>query len=277
MNYALLYVFIVSLIAVSIEAVTKTIAPALLLFGMTVVAIVFFHSINLRHLRRIYTQAWQNAKGLFFTTNLLLLVNWVGNVYGIYYSNAVISKLAYYLVLGISAMLASQKEFRWLRALCLLCLIVVVKLLYHQHWLGIVLSGLGGVAALLYGLASAKLQRKATLTPSQVLCLRFWAIFIAMPFLFPAHVSSYLTLYNIMLIILVGLFAYVVQVYVNQKAIACQGAVYSGVMKVLIPMVTFLFSAIFYPQSFAVSLLIISCLLVVVCKYDVLLSFLRKK
>jgi len=231
MIYSFLYVLIFSIALVLIQKLDISIPPLFSLLITAIIATLYFNLINRNHIKKIYFDC-SNNKIQWLTVMLIVLMMWSTTMVGPGKIGASLFNFIYFAWLGmLGFLMLSFKNWEKYRikfyfGICLFILIIANVLLeLHSSFsydalYGIAMALLGGTASFIYFKQSQNLAKKANLSATQVLAVRFYLSIIILVFIIPKHsIENYLTLSNSISLILLTLFSLIIPLYFSQKAL----------------------------------------------------------
>ena len=264
--YIILYILSTALSVVFINQAAKTLPPPLTLFMGTLIAILFFHLINVTKLKQVYQQAWK-SKRLWLKVMITIAGLWLCSIYGPALVAPAVMLVTYFssaCLLGVIFQYKQDKSFYLLIAATgiLICTIFIVADYLNREslsWhimLGIFLSILGGILNFIYGKQSYQLSKESQLSTTQILAIRFWIVEIFCLILFPKAPLSYFNWHNTVIIITISLVSLILPIFFYLKGIFKIGIEKSAVLSVLIPATGYVLqSLVFHQHNIALLLL----------------------
>lgn len=231
MIYSFLYVLVFSIALVLIQKLDVSIPPLFSLLVTATIASLYFNIINKNHIKKIYTDCFENKKQ-WFMVMIIVLVMWTTTMIGPGKIGASLFNFIYFAWLGmLGFMMLSLKNWQEYRikfyfGLCLL-LLIVANVFFELHssfsydaLYGIVMALLGGTASFIYFKQSQALAKNANLTATQVLAVRFYLAIIILSLIVPKNqIHDYLTLSNSFSLVLLAFFSLIIPLYFSQKAL----------------------------------------------------------
>lgn len=265
-SYTMTYVFLTALSMVFIHHAANFIPPALNLFLGTLIAILVFHALNIKQIKSIYIQAWQ-VKELWFKIMLTVAGMWLATIYGPAYLTPNIFILILFSCTSILGSLISYKNERQSFLLIaaagiLICTLLILTIflkntqISYQTILGIVLSLIGGISFFLYGKQSYEFARATNFSPTQVLAIRFWLVELFCLVLFPGAPLSFITSYNLFLVVIIAITSLIIPIYFLMRGIFKIGPDKNAILCGLIPAVTYIIESIFFHRFNLIILLL---------------------
>ncbi len=256
MTYSLLYILLTAFSAVFIHGATNNyLHPALMLFCSTILAIVYFHCINLHQLGFMYRTAWQ-AKKYWIGSMLAVAVIWLASVYGLNFVAPSVFVLLYFAMnclLGICFDYYKNKTpyLLLMGAMLIICTIALVGCFLHFNqithltYLGILLSLIGGIAVFVYSKQSYHLATKSNLKATQIVAIRFWLILPLTAILAPEphHILNSLSWQNAGIVIIVALVSLIIPIFFFMKAVIKIGPEKNAILCGLTPAITYIIEA----------------------------------
>lgn len=265
--YNFSYVILSALSMVLIHHTSQFLSPALTLFLSTWIAIIFFHLINVHHLKSMYQKAWQ-VKWLWLKIMLTVALIWLCTIYGpAYVSPAIFISLFFssMCLMGVAITYKNSKEHLLLisGAGVLICTVMLVYNYLHVFMvskhiiLGILMGLLGGILSYFYGTQSYYFAKKNQCTATQVLAIRFWLVECFCWLLLPHSTLSYISLHNFLLIVAVAFICLILPIFALLQSILKLGPEKSAIINGLIPSATYVLESIL-SQHFDKTLLLLS-------------------
>lgn len=230
MNYALLYIILTAISAVLRQIGAHKVSPALLLFAGGILAMIFFNVVNTSKLKQIYLSCFRNKKD-WLAMSISIAVTWTCAIYSPGYIGASLYTFLYFSTLGTVGILALNLKNNTLNKVqlisvggtILLLAFMAIKYIVIIHTfketLGVGLAFLGGFSAYIYAVQSAKFMKKASLSASQTLAVRFYFLIVLSFFLLPLHNMTNFNSTSVSVIFLITLFSFILPIYCVQKSI----------------------------------------------------------
>lgn len=252
--YGFIYVILTAVSMVLIHDAGNILSPALNLFLGALIAIIFFHALNLKHLRNMYVAAMAE-KWLWFKVMVVIAITWISTIYGPVYVSPNIFILNYFSCLCILGIIATLKKnpdvYLFLSgAGVMICAVILTYMFLHQVsfnlkiGLGIFLGLLGGASSFMYSLYSHAFAKNTHFTVTQILAIRFWLVeFVCLPLITFSSLHS-LNMHTGMLIIIIAFVSLILPVYFYMKSIFTLGPEKNAIICGLIPVVTYLTQSI---------------------------------
>jgi len=230
--YSFLYVIIFTFAAVLIQKLYFTVSPVFSLLVTGTIATIYFNVINIGKLKTVYAQCWQHKK-LWFAIMLTILVMWNCSMNGPGLIGASLYNFLYfawlgmlgYLSLGFQNWKTNHLKFYFGVFIFLLIAALSIHYLYvHKPSLklviGILLALIGGTSSFVYFKQSKTITDSAKLSATQILSVRFYLTVVLMLILIPKHaVLSYVTPFNMGLLVLLAFLSLIIPLYCLQKAL----------------------------------------------------------
>lgn len=250
MIYSFLYVLIFSIALVLIQKLDISIPPLFSLLVTVTIASLYFNLINKQHFKKMYSDCFSNKKQWLSVMSIVLIM-WATTMIGPGKIGALLFNFIYFAWLGMLGffLLSFQNwekhRIKFYFALCLLTLIIVniafeLQLSFSSEALtGILLALLGGTSSFIYFKQSQALAKKADLSATQVLAVRFYLAIIVLLLIVPKHhISEYLTPSNIFNLLLLASFSLIIPLYFSQKALEKITSEQHAIINSLCPIVT---------------------------------------
>lgn len=235
MIYSILYVILTSSALLLVNHSFSLLPPLFTLLGATCITLIYFHLVNLAKIPTIYKKCWQH-KSDWLLLSLTITFVWIGTFYGTMYIGIFGFLYIYFLTSGILGFVFKQiteKNFfsvKLISIIGLVALLLIFILLQenssstnHIYRIGVAYSLLAGLAGFSYSKSSYILFQKTHLTSSHILAIRFYGIVLFSLFFLPAHPLSYLTTQDLLLIVGISLFNFILPLYFGQLAILKMG------------------------------------------------------
>ncbi len=224
--YSITFVIASAIATVTIDQLVTNIPSTLVLFIVTSIAIIYFHLVNVKDIKCVYLSL-AKAPFLSINVNLSLAVTWWATYSGIHYLGASVYNIFYFSITAILASVLGLDKKKSLHILLLFLVLVLGAFILKLSIMGVAISFLGGIAGFCYRKVSFALSKKADLTSSQVLSVRFWALWCVLLFVAPiTYIPHYLDMHAFSLILLVAFLSFILQNWLNQ-----QGLIKAGVKK----------------------------------------------
>lgn len=245
-----MYVLVFSVALVLIQKLDVNIPPLFSLLCTASIATLYFNVINKNHLKKIYSDSFRNAKEWTWVM-FIVLVMWATTMIGPAKIGASLFNFIYFAWLGtLGLVLLSMQNWQTYKikfyfAVCLFTLIVSTIYLELSSSFsldivyGIFLALLGGTSSFVYFKKSQVLAKNAKLTATQVLAVRFYLAIITLLIILPKHGSlEYLTLSNIINLIILACFSLIIPLYFSQKALEKISPEQHAIINSLCPVMT---------------------------------------
>jgi hypothetical protein len=211
---------------------------------------LYFHSINFRHIKAIYQHSWAHRM-IWFKLNLYVSIIWLTAIYAPPMIDAPQYVFIFFSTGGILGTLAllTQRATRNI-ALLVSTLGICTLLIYELYLalfieatpriiLGTLLTVIGGIMSFLCATVSAEFMKKASLSATQSLSVRFYMTLliclIMVAFSGPLPTLSYSDGTMILAITFVSL---IIPLYLVQKAIENVGPVVNSIIISTTPLAT---------------------------------------
>lgn len=187
---AIIYCVFTAVSFVFIDKMGDHINPYLSLFVMTLIACIFFISINYKHLKLMGRTIIDN-KTLYLIMCHMVGINWLCSIFAPHLADPFIYLSVLFIVTSILGLIFIPKKnqaeslVHCALSIILMLLIIFIFMKYNildgkNISLGIILGIIAGVTTYLYGLFSNKLSTRSSLSPSQVLGIRFIPLIIVL-------------------------------------------------------------------------------------------------
>lgn len=250
MIYSFLYVLVMSVAIVFIQKLDMSIPPLVSLLVTASIASIYFNLINRHDLKKIYLDCWNN-KTQWMLVMLIVLVMWGTSMIGPGVLGASLFNFIYFAWLGmlgfISLSLQNWPENRN-KVYFGICLLILNSInvffelrsaLSYSVICGIVLSLAGGTASFVYFKQSQALAKKAHLSATQVLAVRFYLSILAILIFLPKHhIAHYFTWINLINFIVLAFFSLIIPLYFSQKALEKITSEQHAIINSLCPLIT---------------------------------------
>lgn len=234
MIYSWLYVLMNALSGLLRQIAGNMVAPAAIMLVGAIISIMFFNFINASKLKSIYRACWQH-KISWITMGLTVTGLWLPAFYAPSIIGASLYTFIFFAMMGILGKSALYRKDQHKKIISLLSLIglgtllsavILVSLYLNFSWQeieGISISLFGSYMGFLYSRQSAQFAKKAVMTASGILAVRFY---LAIPISFallPMHSEIALGTHPF-LITAIGVFCLILPAYLSQKGIEKAGA-----------------------------------------------------
>jgi drug/metabolite transporter (DMT)-like permease len=278
MIYSFLFVLAASMGAVMTQFVDTHIPPFLSLFIAGIIATLFFNLINITKIKHIYIGCWQQ-KWLYLAIMLTILVMWICTINGPGLIGASLYILLYFTWLGILGFSSqylinrnenSKKLYFAIGALLLLIVAIGADLgpkFSLKDLLGVFLSIVGGTSAFIYFKQSQAIMKKAQLSATQILAVRFYlTIIVAWAFIPHEAFKNYFTLINFSEILFLAILSLIIPLFFQQKALEKITAEKNAIIMSLTPTATgFIQEVIFHNVSKIYFLIYVCYFILIIC------------
>lgn len=253
MIYSFLYVLAASMGLVLTEFMDQSIPPSFSLFFASLITIIFFNIINLKKIKQMYIECWQQ-KNTYLLLMFSVSIIWMCCMYGPELVGASLFNFLFFGCIGIlgfsSTFLKTYKESKSLLYIVLGILILIASAIYIElhillnvhNLLGIFLPLFGGIVSFIYFKQSQLLMKKTQLSATQILAVRFYfTIIISFATIPGEHFYPYLTIKNLSEIIVFAFLTMIIQLYFVQKALEKISTEKNSIIISLTPGITGLF------------------------------------
>ena len=250
MIYSFLYVVIAGIGFVLNEFLYLNVHPLFSLFFASLIAAIFFNVINFRNLRKMYVACWEQ-KWLYLAIMVTILVMWICTIMGPGLIGASLYIFLYFTWLGMLGFFSlcyidwkknEVKFYFGLATVILISLTIWSELrmhLSHTMILGILLSFIGGTSAFVYFKQSQLIMKRAQLSATQILAVRFYLTIIVALILIPHGTFSLdFTGVNLLEITVLAILALIAPLFFQQKALEKITAEQNAIIMSLTPAVT---------------------------------------
>lgn len=257
MFYSWIYVFVNAFSALLRQMSGDFISPALLLLVSCVIAVLYFHLVNLGKLRKIYQQCLEYKKE-WAMLSLLVTVIWLAAIYSPIYLGASLYTFIFFAISGILGTAARYHQgthrsihflISMIGLLMLVLMVTVMNLNSSQNDLGIFLAFIGGIAGFIYSMKSSAFMKSSQLSASQVLAVRFYLTMLACCFFIPAHAYSQFNLQNVAMAFMISLFCLIIPLYFVQKGIEMAGPERNAIIASTVPLIACVFEQTYYHHT----------------------------
>lgn len=250
MIYSFFYVLMASVGLVLTEYLDQSVPPLLSLIIASLIATIFFHVVNFGKWRSLYIGCWKQ-KWLYLALMLSVLIIWVCSMYGPELLGASQFNFFYFSSLGgLGFFIKAVKEFEakrmelYIGSIIIILMVVVIYDNPNGHGItnfliGIFLSLLAGIFSFIYFKQSQALLKKASLSATQILATRFYLTIIVLFLIVPKeNLFVYLTIKNVIEILLLSFLTMIVQLFFVQKALEKISAEQNSIIVSLTPAIT---------------------------------------
>jgi drug/metabolite transporter (DMT)-like permease len=248
-RYSVLYVIDSAISRVLIDFTISNIPITIVLFGVSIVAIIFFSLINFKSILNTYKKFFFDFKGiqLFIGLNLSVLSMWVLTYLGIDFVGASMSAYLFFMSLSLATSILKNHQFKFKGIIFILIFILfmIIAILSLDHMIYAIIPILAGISGFIYNVISTKTTAKIKLKTSETLACRYWALIIFLPFFMPENTSSYINPTNIFLIITIGTLSFILQVWFAQKGLDNAGINRHSFIIMYSPAATYILEGIF--------------------------------
>lgn len=258
MIYSFLYVLVMSIAIVLIQKLDMSIPPLVSLLATASFATVYFNIINRHDLKKIYLDCWNN-KSKWVVVMLIVLIMWSTSMIGPGVLGGSLFNFIYFAWLGmlgfISLSLQNWPENRN-KVYFGICLLVLNGInvffelrssLTYSVIYGLVLALVGGTASFVYFKQSQALARKAHLSATQVLAVRFYLSILVILIFLPKHqIEHYFTWINLINFAMLAFFSLIIPLYFSQKALEKITSEQHAIVNSLCPLMTGLLQEMFF-------------------------------
>lgn len=265
-KYAFFYVICVAFVSLVREKLMLHISPFEILFFSSSIACIYFHILCFKRIKEVYLNLLKN-KILFLNLNLIILLLWLSTFLSIYFSSATVFVYEFFTTGGFLAFLFQKDKstFQKTTTCNILILLIAPFFIYENYFNGILFGILSGIFGYLYNRKSKEISIKMSLSASEILATRFWLlIFTTAVICFFQKKTISISSGDFLNIIFLTFASFILQVWLNQKAVILSGVKKTLLIASFAPFLTFLFEGIisnkwFYPVlflSFYVSILV---------------------
>lgn len=250
MIYSFLYVLVFSIALILIQKLDVSIPPLFSLLITASIASLYFNIVNKNHLKKIYTDCFNNKKQ-WLLVMLIVLIMWGTTMIGPGKIGASLFNFIYFAWLGMLGFIVlSFKNWREYKikfyfGLCLFLLIIASVFFElrssfsYQTLYGIFLALAGGTSSFIYFKNSQALAKNAHLSATQVLAVRFYLSIIVLFIILPKqHVVHYLTFDNLVTLVFLAFLSLIIPLYFSQKALEKISSEQHAIINSLCPIVT---------------------------------------
>ena len=179
-KYSILYVIDSAASRVLIDFTIGNIPIAIVLFGVSIVAIVFFSLVNFKNILNIYKRFFSDFKNLqlFIILNLTVLAMWVLTYQGISLVGAAMSAYLFFMSqsLATSILKNHQFKFKGIIFIVIFILFMIMAILSLKHVLHSIIPIFAGLSGFAYNYFSTKATNRIKLKTSETLACRYWAL-----------------------------------------------------------------------------------------------------
>ncbi len=248
-SYSILSLVTMSLSVVLIHHAADSLPPSLTLLASTLIAILFFHLVNVGKIFLLYKKAWETKK-MWLMIMITIALVWLATIYGPAYVSPALYILLYFAsscVLGIIFDYKTTNNPYLIIAgigISLCSVGLTYEYIYSNSsldtWLGVGLGLLGGITSFIYLKLSHVFSTSNQLSATQVLALRFWLVLVCCILLLPHHSMQYLHFNSLLIIVGVAFFSLILPVFFTMKSILKVGVEKSVIVSGLVPATTYL-------------------------------------
>lgn len=258
MIYSILYTIVNSLAGILIYLVGTKIPDALMIFLSTTYAIIFFHIINFKKVKVLYSVIITKYKFIYFQLSSLLLGTWIGSFLIPIYFSPYAQKITYMNITALcgsfSLFMDKKRKIHLIKGLLLSLNLVFYYIFYanrYSDWLMLVPATIvTGVCGFYYMKISEIFSRK-NFSAIQILTVRFWLLW-AVTFIYVLYKKEIpdITLKIVPETMIVGFSTLILQVYLAQKSIEKVGSSITGIFFGLTPIITIILQKLILGKAF---------------------------
>lgn len=250
-TYSFLYVLIASFSYIFMEYTVTTWSPVLSLIFSIFLATLYFHITNIHHIKATYTQAIKD-KWNWLWVNLTVMVMWGAAFHSVFYIGPFGYLFLFYstaAVFGFFFQVKNEKTIRFPRIISMIIIIFLIviyigfieKHTNHYYLLGNFLAILSGTMSYAYSKTSFSFSKNTSLSATQILAIRFYALLIfsiLLCWIEPFSVN--LSLHILWHMALLAALSFILPLYFFQKAVLKVGPEAQSIFIAFSPAVTYL-------------------------------------
>ncbi|MBK2124222.1 hypothetical protein [Fangia hongkongensis] len=273
---AFLYIFVISFSTVWVSHLGDNISIPLLLFGVSIVAMLFFNLIRLRYIIKNH-QTIVKSPFLWLSMTISMLLVWWCSYYTAVHASASFSLAILFLWQAIVA--AIVKKRRFVVSLSLVIWFLIYWLAPDATPLTLVTATLSGIMAYLYYYGSLAYAKRHDMTALDILTIRFYPICLFSLIYIVIDVHRKVALYTnstiqqvVMVLLLLGLINMVLPNFCSQNSVQNIGAEQFSFITTFIPPFTFLIQGVFL-GTWSISLLVACILTSIILNIDVCVKY----
>ena len=262
----ILYVFSMALGVVLLDTIVSKIDPIVSLIITSFFAIIVFHLFTKTKIKTIYQSCWQDKKQ-WFLINCTVLGTWVSTYYSIKWLNPTGYLFLFFLTLTctywIREFIIKRTINRNIINIIFPISFIIIYYLCGPHdlttQLGIVAGIISGIFGIFYQIISKDFAVKSKLTATDVLAVRFYFVVLLTPFFMNSSYIEAISLIEILKLILVSLFTFILPLSMSQKSLMSLTMDKHVMLISSLPLVAYFLQGIFL-QQWSYLLLIMSAL-----------------
>ena len=279
--FSVLYALLTAVSLVLIQGL-KDVPANVSLFICAVTATLFFHIINGKKLRTVYSATYAN-KVTWLAVSITIFIIWWVTFYSVQLIGASKSVLIFFTSRAIVGYLYKflKKDNLWTTIICLLGLAIILVIFYiinresHKWLLGFAITSVGGLTSYLYGKCSHTLGNNAALTATQILAVRFYVLIAVLLWSVSFSALKYAIESHWLALMIITLFSFILPLYFNQRGIMTAGPEVHAIIAALTPFFTVLLELLVH-QTISISTIVFSIIIVLFIAPQFLEAFFQK-
>ncbi len=251
----IMYVIAMALGMVMLENVIAQISPVLSLFITSIFAVIFFHLVSKTKIKTLYHSCWQHRQE-WLIVNLIVGIVWLASYYSVKWVTPTAFLFLFFLALTachhLRQLIRVRKLNRNIINVIMPVIFITIFYVFHhdtdlEQW-GIVAGVIAGIAGSYYNTSSKAFAIDSGLRANDVLAVRFYVILLFIPFFLRAPMFSGIDLVNILELILVSVFTFILPLYMSQRSLMQLPIDKHTMIIAFTPLVAYIFQGLFLNQ-----------------------------